>query len=126
MFKLNDCGWGFVSFLAYLFLFFLALLMILYTVNDLEDGLSSEKRGNVSYSEYEVYNRYEETIEESAMNYKNKNNFFEFINILDLDVSETIKTKCSGYVRYDYDSECYNAYIKCGSYETSGYNAQYE
>lgn len=55
--RLNNKGWGFVTFLFFIGLFLLALLMIIFTVNDMEDDYSSYKKNNSS--DYDTFKGYE-------------------------------------------------------------------
>lgn len=121
--KLDNQGWGFVMFLGFLAIFLFAILMIVYMVNDLSDNFNSNSHGNVVSDEIKMYKKYENIVKKAAMSSANgKYN----INIDDLNISDTIKKQCDGYALKDSSGTSYNAYIKCGSYESTGYNSSYE
>lgn len=119
--KLDNKGWGFTMFIVFLCILLLAILMVVYVVNNFETGLSSKRGDNLTYSQYETYRRYEKVVSKEASNYA-KNTVLEYINIQDLELSDIIKSECIGYAILNDDSDTYTSYLRCGNYETSGFS----
>lgn len=123
--KLDNHGWGFIMFLSFLFIFMIALLMVVYVVNELELGFSSDRPKDVTYSQYENYKSYEKKIKSAALVYAKTNGYVDYINIGVLKIDNKIKSACDGYALLDSSGNSYTAYIKCGNYESSGYSSNY-
>lgn len=119
--KLDNKGWGFTMFIVFLCILLSAILMVVYVVNNFETGLSPRRGDNLTYSQYETYRRYEKVVSKAASNYA-KNEMLEYINIEDLELSDTIKYECIGYVLLNDDSDAYTSYLRCGNYESSGFS----
>lgn len=120
---LNNKGWGFVTFLFFIGLFLLALLMIIFTVNDMGDDYSSY--GKNKSSNYDIFKDYEKSIVNAANLYIKENGFFEYIALDSLDVSDSIKSRCEGYASYDSSLSEYVGYINCDEYVSDGYLDMY-
>ncbi len=124
MMKLDNKGWGFAMFIAFIFVFLLAILMIAYMVNHFETGLSSERDDNITYTQHEIYRKYEKLVKKAAES-AFSNHTEEYININDLDISNAIKSECVGYVLLDSSSLEYTAYLKCGNYQTANFSPDF-
>ncbi|MBO5376304.1 MAG: hypothetical protein J6A52_05570 [Bacilli bacterium] len=118
MFNLNNRGWGFVMFLAFLCILLFAILMIVYMANEFSDSFSSRKESTLVSEDYKNYKKYENIVKKAANSSANgKYN----INIDDLDISDIIKKQCDGYVLYNSNTNSYVPYLKCGNYMSAGY-----
>ena len=130
MYKLNNRGWGLGVFLVYMFVFILAIFIITVLIN--KNGLGSNSENIMTTEEERTleYEKYEQIVRDSAIDYREENYPYisdeeEFkINITLLDIPNEITRKCEGYVIIEKNSEGYNysPYLKCGSYNTPGYN----
>lgn len=123
--KLDNKGWGFFMFLAFIIVFMLALLMIVYMVNEFEGGLSSKRGKDVTYSQYERYKNYEKKVKKAAESYAKINGYFDIINIGDLEIGNSIKSECHGYAQLDSTGKSYIPYLKCGNYESEGFSPSF-
>ncbi|MGM9834581.1 MAG: hypothetical protein ACI31M_02220 [Bacilli bacterium] len=138
MLKLNNKGWGMSTMIVCTSLILVALLITsfyvirLYSqIDDITDSSNSTEEEKIDYS---VYHKMETDLGNGAVNYLKELS----INLNDLSYNityETLKThnfvnkfvdiktnkECIGYVVVD-NNYRYDAFIKCDSYETEGYN----
>lgn len=130
MFKLNNRGWGLGMFLAFIGIFFLAIVMIIVVSRQYDLGLVENVDNSVTPNDKVKYVNYEKAVKEASAVYSSKiltniqNGDIFYVDINNLDVSDTIKSTCDGYskiVKKD-GTILHYAYIKCGNYSTSGYN----
>lgn len=119
MFNLNNRGWGFVMFLGFMLMFMFAILMIVYMANEISGNFNSNKPGNVVSDDFKMYKKYENIVKKAATSMGNGR---YNINIDDLDISDSIKKQCDGYALFDSNTNSYVPYLKCGNYESDGYN----
>lgn len=130
--KLDNKGWGLVTFLVFMAILFVALFVVVILVNYFGTGLKNSQ-SHIIYDEpgIEDYNypAYESTMIDYARKYKIDKNIVlsdgQSININknDLNILRSKYNHCSGYVKItnEFGAEVYQAYIDCGDYKTIGY-----
>ena len=155
MYKLNNKGWGFSAFIAFVAIFVLAIILVVIGAINL--GISSREpvsdspittpvptsdtgNANVS-SNQEKFSNYEAQFKEvgtehAKQYYTNLSNGEEIIFTLADFIQGNYISKleldgntCTGYIVVKYLNNNYQAtpYIRCGSlYTTSGYNSIFD
>lgn len=132
--KLNNNGWGLGVFIAFIGVFFVAIIMIVYVSNKYNVGIEKINVGNtsekVNTTFEQKYEEYEKQIKEKSILYQESNYpnilndevFYTSIN--NLDLSEKILKECTGYVEFKKSDNIYyySPYIDCGTYKTNNYN----
>ena len=115
--------------MAFIFVFFVAILLITYVANKNGMGSNSNYIFENNNSLIITYKEYEAIVKERAISYQEQNYPFIadgdtfYININRFDLPEKIKNSCDGYAKIGKENEVfiYEPYLKCGSYITSGY-----
>ncbi len=131
MMKLNNRGWGLGMFLAFIFIFFLAIIMIIVVSRQYEFGLVENTNNEVNPNEKVKYVNYEKSVKDASAIYAAKkysdmsDGETFYVSINNLNVSSAIKNNCDGYSKITKSEGVisHSAYIRCGSYITSGYNS---
>jgi len=136
--KLNNNGWGLSTFLVFVCIF--ALMIIIISVNALKLGFANDNNGNIQFQEQSNYVRLENILVNYGALYYNKYSCeFNKDNACYISVSDLKKAgyidnfidksqnQCDGYVKVlNKKSPNFKAYIKCGdSYQTFDYIDKY-
>lgn len=132
--KLNNKGWGLSVLLAFIGVFFVAIILISYLSNKYGYGPTNTSSTNPTNTLVEKYRGYETEVKEAAVKYQeehypNIDNGDQFyINISKLNIGSYIKSSCTGYVKYGKTNDLfyYDPYLKCGDYETNGYISDFD
>ena len=88
--------------------------------NEFSDKFNSNKQENVISDDFKIYKKYENIVKKAAVS--SANGRYK-INIDELDISDSIKKQCDGYVLFNSNINSYVPYLKCGNYESDGYMA---
>ena len=113
--KLNQEGWGLSTFLSFIAIIFIAILLVAHLSNKYgmgPTGTDNSSKGNEFLEKYQ---------ESHYPNIDNGDTFY--VNINKLSVEEKILEECTGYVEFGIRDEIYyySPYLKCGTYKTKGY-----
>ncbi len=132
--KLNNKGWGLVSFSIFIGMLFIALFVVVLLVNYFGTGLKRNDSSiiyddNTGVIETLNYQGYESTLIDYARTYVNNNNIVlnegevRRLPISILGVPGARYNHCNGYVNVSRtgDLTTYQSYIDCGDYKTIGY-----
>lgn len=138
--KLNNRGWGPATFLTFLGVLFIALLITVSMVNYFEFGLKQgdsnviyDDGDNIEETDYN-YPYYESRLVDLAYDYIVN----EEINLTDgelmiikkskLNEDSSIYDHCDAYVTVEKHQEevIYQAYINCGDYISNNYDKNFE
>lgn len=128
--KLNNKGWGLAVMLAFIGVFFLAILII--AILSSKYGLLTNDKNEINSENSLIttnrkYIEYEQTIELSAVDYiqKHDNNIKnnDIIDINNLEIESEVKQECEGYIKVSKvkNDTSSKAYINCSNYQTEGY-----
>ena len=126
--KLNNEGWGLSVLLAFIGVFFVAILLVSYISN--KYGLGPNDTTNpINNSLLETYKGYETEVKSAAIRYQEEhysniqNDDSFYVNITKLDISNKILNSCTGYAKFGRSNNIYyyEPYLSCGNYKTSGY-----
>ena len=126
--KLNNEGWGLSVLLAFIGVFFVAILLVSYISNKYGLG-PTDTTAPVNNSLLETNKGYETEVKSAAIRYQEQhypniqNNDSFYVNIKNLDISGKIVDSCTGYAKYGRSNDIYfyEPYLSCGNYKTSGY-----
>jgi len=127
--RLNEHGWGLNVMLAFISVFFIAIIMIAYLSNLNGLGPSSNNDNSVDKNFVNQYKNYESAIKNEAIKYQEEKYPYIvdgdsfYVNIKKLSDNDEILQTCSGYVEFGRENNVYyyKPYLNCGSYKTNGY-----
>jgi len=128
MFNFNESGMALNSFLIYLVILIVSVIITALLVPSLRFESSSALSNNLS--DVIGYKEYESSTLKVAKTYINDDNY-DFldnreiiVNIRQLPVNSEIRNNCSGYVRVTKvgRNRVYQVFLHCGSYMTIGYD----
>lgn len=127
--KLDNKGFGIGTFVVFIAIFFIAILMIAYLVNYYGIGVEEMNSGG-SNTNVARYQKFEAEVRNAAISYMDANYSNVAVGdvlIVDMDrlnVDDEILKDCTGYVKIENNGYfTYHPYLKCGSYQTSGYSS---
>lgn len=129
--NIDNKGWGLAIFVAYIGIFFGAILLVSYIADKNNLGADGNIQMTSDKTLIQQYKEYEREVKSIAESYQKekypeiKNEDSIYININKLDIRDTILHRCTGYVIISNKNGIYSTepYIKCGSYRTSGYSS---
>lgn len=129
MVKWNQHGWSMKEMILLSSILFAFLLLLAYTVIQLQKGLESNQSKNTNVSQ-EDYRNIEHVVLEAGLDYYNEN--FDGFENMYVTTSKLIKEnylnfsslqvnhdKCSGYIKFSQGEP--KVYIHCENYKTKGY-----
>jgi ArsR family metal-binding transcriptional regulator len=112
--RLDNKGWGIFDMFLMSGIILIAVLVVVISMNEITNFDDTKVVSNNEYS-------LETELKQAAKNYYNKtDDTSDVVSVNLLELQNYInKTTCTGYV---VKSENYKPYIKCGVYETKGYD----
>lgn len=127
--KLNQEGWGLSTFLSFIAIIFIAILLVAHLSNKYGMGPTGTDNSSKGNEFLEKYQNYETIVKESSVKYQEShypnidNGDTFYVNINKLSIEEKILEECTGYVEFGIKDEIYyySPYLKCGTYKTKGY-----